>query len=326
MSARLDSVPPRVAPTSDDAVLAVRAASCRWGTRVALQDVTFEIPAGRIFALIGPNGAGKTTLVRAVAGRVPLYGGEILVLGAAAGTRAARAALGLVPQLIALYPFQTARENLETFARLSGVPAAAVDGVVRSALQRVDLAGSADRITGQLSGGMQRRLNIAAGLLHDPKLLLLDEPTVGIDLAGREYVHDLLRSLRADGVGVLLTTHDLDQTTELADTVGVLSGGRLVAVGAPADLIQQTFGGDRELQLSLAAAATGTAREILEGHGLRMLSEGRRWTGRLHGGLTDVGTLQSRLEESGLGIEEIRVREPSLRSVFFQLTGEDLAP
>jgi ABC-2 type transport system ATP-binding protein len=317
---------PLPAATSADPVLRVKGVSCRWGTRTALEDVSFEIPAGQIFGLIGPNGAGKTTLVRAVAGRAPLAGGEIQVLGAAAGTRAARSALGLVPQLIALYPFQTARENLETFARLSGVPGASVSRVARRALERVGLAGSADRITGELSGGMQRRLNIAAGLLHDPRLLLLDEPTVGIDVAGRESVHDLLRGLRSDGVAVLLTTHDLDQTTELADRVGVLSLGRLVAVGAPADLVRQAFGGDRELQLSLTSAATGPAREILERHGLRMLAEGRRWTGRLHGGLTDVGSLQSRLESEGVAVEEIRIREPSLRSVFFQLTGEDLAP
>ena len=305
-------------------VLSVRRVSCRWGSRTALNEVSFQIPAGQIFALVGPNGAGKTTLIRAVSGRAPLHGGEIQVAGAPPGTRTARAALGLVPQSIALYPFQTARENLETFGRLAGVPAAALGAVVRRALERVDLTASADRITGQLSGGMQRRLNIAAGLLHDARLLLLDEPTVGVDLASREYVHDLLRSLRADGVGILLTTHDLDQTVELADAVGVLTQGRLVAQGAPADLVRQTFGGDRELLLSLVAPPTDAARDLLEGHGLRMISDGRRWTGRLHGGLTDVGALQGRLEAAGAGIEEIRIREPSLRSVFFQLTGEEL--
>ena len=307
-------------------VLSVQRASCRWGSRTALDQVSFQIPAGQIFALVGPNGAGKTTLIRAVAGRVPFHDGAIEVAGAAAGTPAARAALGLVPQTIALYPFQTARENLETFGRLSGVPAGAIGPVVRRALERVDLADSADRITGQLSGGMQRRLNIAAGLLHDARLLLLDEPTVGVDLASREYVHDLLRSLRADGVGILLTTHDLDQAMELADVVGVLTQGRLVAQGTPTDLIRQTFGGDRELLLSLTAPPTDTARGLLEGHGLRMISDGRRWTGRLHGGLTDAGALQGGLEATGAVIEEIRIREPSLRSVFFQLTGEELLP
>ena len=149
---------------------------------------------------------------------------------------------------------------------------------------------------------------------------------MGVDLASREYVHDLLRGLRADGVGILLTTHDLDQAMELADTVGVLTRGRLAAQGAPTDLIGQTFGGDRELLLSLAAPPTGAARGLLEGHGLRMISDGRRWTGRLHGGLTDVSALQSGLESAGNAVEEIRVREPSLRSVFFQLTGEELLP
>jgi ABC-2 type transport system ATP-binding protein len=190
-----------------------------------------------------------------------------------------------VPQAIALYPFLTARENLETFARLSGTPAGSVAGVVRQALERVDLVADANRITSELSGGMQRRLNVAAGLLHDPKLLLLDEPTVGIDLSGQEYVHDLLRGLRAQGVAMLLTTHDLDQTTELADTVGVLSRGRLVATGAPAELVERTFGGDRELLLTLAADPGGDSRRVLDAHGLRRISDGVRWTGRLPGGL-----------------------------------------
>jgi ABC-2 type transport system ATP-binding protein len=306
--------------------LEVRGATRAWGTRIALQDVTFDIAPGRIFALIGPNGAGKTTLVRAVAGRVPLSAGEIRILGAPAGTLTARSAIGLVPQVIALYPFLTARENLETFARLSGTPAGSVADVVRRALERVDLVADANRITGQLSGGMQRRLNVAAGLLHDPKLLLLDEPTVGIDLSGQEYVHDLLRGLRGQGVAMLLTTHDLDQTTELADTVGVLSRGRLVATGAPAELVERTFGGDRELLLTLAADPGADTRRVLDGHGLRRISDGARWTGRLPGGLAEVTELQTQLEAAGIGIEEIRVREPSLRSVFFQLTGEDLAP
>ena len=312
--------------TSVQPALAVRGATRSWGTHIALQDVTFDIAPGRILGLIGPNGAGKTTLVRAVAGRVPLDSGEIRILGAPAGTPGARAAIGLVPQAIALYPFLTARENLETFARLSGTPARAVADVVRGALERVGLADSAQRITGELSGGMQRRLNVAAGLLHDPKLLLLDEPTVGIDLSGREHVHDLLRGLSAQGVAMLLTTHDLDQTTELAHAVGVLSRGRLVATGAPAELVQRTFGGDRELLLTLAADPDAEARRALEAHGLRRVSDGVRWTGRLPGGLAEVSGLQTQLEAAGIGVDEIRVREPSLRSVFFQLTGEDLTP
>ncbi len=313
-------------PGTSAPVLSVQRASRMWGARAALQEVSFEVPAGEIFALIGPNGSGKTTLVRAASGRVPLDHGEIRIQGAPAGTGAARSAVGLVPQVIALYPFLTARENLETLGRLSGVPRAAVGRVTRRALESVDLVGAADRITGQLSGGMQRRLNIAAGLLHGPKLLLLDEPTVGIDLTGREYVHDLLRTLRAEGMAVLLATHDLEQATELADRVGVLARGRLIAADTPARLIERGFGGDRELLLTLASDPGQPSRGMLEAHGLRSISEGTRWTGRLHGGLADLSELQARLEDAGLRVEEIRIREPSLRSVFFQLTGEDLEP
>ncbi len=318
---------PSEQPSSQSAVLEVNAASRRWGTNVALNAVSFSVGAGEIFALIGPNGAGKTTLVRSITGRVPLHEGHITLLGQPAG-RASRMRrhLGLVPQAIALYSHLTARENLAVFARLAGMARDQIPSAVDRALQRVDLTTRADDRTAHLSGGMQRRLNIAAGTLHEPTLLLLDEPTVGLDVAAREAVHDVLRVLRRAGIAILLTTHDLDQAQELADNVGVLSHGRLLAVDAPNALIQTTFGDAQELVVILGASPTAEARRYLEDNGLRGVNGGKVWSGLLTGGLTDVSAVSQRLKALGIGVEELRVREPSLRSVFVRLTGENMAP
>jgi ABC-2 type transport system ATP-binding protein len=171
---------------------------------------------------------------------------------------------------------------------------------------------------------MQRRLNIAAGILHDPPLLLLDEPTVGVDVVAREAIHNVLRTLRRQGMAILLTTHDLDQASELADRVGVLSHGRLLATDTPARLISGTFGAARELVVSLHEPPAHTAQRVLEADGLRSANGGTVWSGALSGGLDQVAALERELGESGANVAEVRIREPSLRSVFFHLTGEDV--
>jgi ABC-2 type transport system ATP-binding protein len=313
------------APSSAD-VLIVESATRRWGERVALDSVTFSVRAGELFALIGPNGAGKTTLIRAVTGRAPLDDGRIEIRGPEASGSSKGASLGLVPQSLAIYTHLTPRENLSVFARLAAMPPGVIEDAVQAALERVGLESRAGDRTSSLSGGMQRRLNIAAGILHNPPLLLLDEPTVGVDVVARETIHDVLRKLRRLGMAILLTTHDLDQAGELADRVGVLSHGRLLATDTPTRLIAETFGSKRELLVTLHDAPSPSAQRALEGYGLRSANGGTVWGGQLMGGLDQVSILEDTLAEAGANVDEVRIREPSLRSVFFNLTGEDVAP
>jgi ABC-2 type transport system ATP-binding protein len=308
-------------------VLEVRGATRRFGHHRALCDVGLTIAGGEIFALIGPNGAGKTTLVRAITGRLPLDGGSVLICGRPVRRNPeTRRLLGLVPQSVALYPHLTARENLEVLGRLSGVPARDLGPVVDAALSQVGLAGRAADRTARLSGGMQRRLNIVAGTLHRPRLLVLDEPTVGVDLRAREAIHALLRDLRGRGLAVLLTTHDLDQAADLADRIGILAHGRLVAVDTPAALVNEVCGEERELRVALSQAPDRAARAFLQAAGLTPAEGDRTWTGPLRGGLDRLAHVSARLAELNLAVDEVRVREPGLRGVFFRLTGEEFAP
>jgi ABC-2 type transport system ATP-binding protein len=173
---------------------------------------------------------------------------------------------------------------------------------------------------------MRRRVNIAAGILHRPEVLLLDEPTVGVDPSAREGIHDLLRRLWKDGLAILLTTHDLDQAEELAHRVGLLVDGRIRAEGSPEALIRETFGGSKEVAVVLSGPLAASGRALLEGAGLEPVGDGATWSGPLGGDLDAFSTLGRRLSEAGVGVGELRVREPGLRGVYCRLTGEELRP
>ncbi len=308
-------------------VLAVVGATKRYGSNVALAGVDLSIAAGELYALLGHNGAGKTTLVRAISGRIQLDAGSVHILQRNVHADAsARSLFGLVPQSIALYDHLTARENLEVLGRLSGVSSREINNVVSRVLDLVGLSDRANDRTANLSGGMQRRLNIAAGTLHQPRLLLMDEPTVGVDVMAREAIHELLRDLRRDGISILLTTHDLDQAAELADRVGIIANGSMLAEGEPQLLVKQVFGDAKELIVTFTEEPPQTGLQFLEQQGLKQVEGGGAWTGRLHGGFGEVSSLGNAAAAAGLTVDEIRVREPGLRGVFFDLTGRDIEP
>jgi ABC-2 type transport system ATP-binding protein len=263
--------------------------------------------------------------VRAICGRVRLDGGTVR-MGDADPRRspAARRGLGLVPQEIALYPDLTARENLEILGRLAGLERSAARAAAGRALEWCGLGARAGAIASRLSGGQQRRLNLAAGVLHEPRVLLLDEPTVGIDPSAREAIHDLLRDLRARGTALLLTTHDLDQAAELCDRVAILVDGALRAEGTPATLVADVFGDARELTLTTASPPPPGALPLLADAGLAADASGRRFTGAFTGGLGDTEPLERRLAAAGATVEEVRLREPGLRGVFFRIAGREI--
>jgi len=308
-------------------VLVVSGARRRFAEHKALRDVSLALNAGEVVALLGPNGAGKTTLMRAITGRLRLESGTVSVMGRdPRSDREARAQLGLVPQSIALYAQLSARENLQVFARLLGVRAADLDAAVDEGLSRSGLKDRADELLRNLSGGMQRRLNIVAGTLHRPALLLLDEPTVGVDLAAREAIHTMLHELRDAGIGMLISTHDFDQAARIADRVAFMVDGQIVVEGRVDELVRRVFGESKELLVSLVQPADAAAEEFLRSHKLQSTRDRRLWSGPLTGGYEELPEIEARLEQSGLHAAEIRLRDPGLSGVFLHLTGEELRP
>ncbi|PTS91046.1 MULTISPECIES: ABC transporter ATP-binding protein [unclassified Caulobacter] len=313
--------------TAADGLLTVSDVRHAYDGRSVLQGVDLTLNPGEIYALLGANGAGKTTLIRTLCGRLKPDAGTVRLNGQdPARVPSARAVLGLVPQEIALYPHLTVSENLATFASLAQVPRAAVADAVQRAMSLTRILDRAHVPVRHLSGGYQRRTNIAAAIVHQPRLLILDEPTVGVDIDARAALDSVIRGLRDLGVAILMTTHDLDQAGGLADRVGFLKAGRLVLEGAPAALLASAFGERMELVVQLSEAPNPEAAERLGQEGLAPVEQRADLWARLDSdGYESAGLLHTRLQAIGLRPREIRVRAPSLHHLFSQVTDGTVA-
>lgn len=314
-------IPGRMTP-----VLEARGLRRAFGPHQALDGVDLTIGPGEIYGLLGPNGAGKTSLVRAVTGRLRLDAGTVTLTGRdPRADPAARRSLGLVPQDVALYPDLTIRENLSLLGELAGLSRRAAGAAVDPVLAWIELTDRGGSLVGTLSGGQKRRVNVAAATLHQPALLVLDEPTVGVDLPARDRIHGMLRDLRARGTSMLLATHDLDQAALLADRVGIMADGRIRAEGAPAELISRWFAaGSRELVLSLAATADDGGRAALEQAGFVAGADPLVWVGTLASGLLEVPPLLQAIDRAGIPLRDATIREPGLAGVFRRVVGREL--
>jgi ABC-2 type transport system ATP-binding protein len=217
-----------------------------YGPVRAVQDISFSVHPGEIYGLLGPNGAGKTTTISMVSGLLSPDGGSIAIAGRplAADPQAAKRLMGVVPQELALYEELSAAENLEFWGRLAGLDTKTARARTAEILAALTLSDRARDPVKTFSGGMKRRVNLGCALLHRPKLILLDEPTVGIDPQARLNILEFVRSLRADGVGVLYTTHYLEEAESLCDRIGIVDHGRMHAEGTLRDL-QERLGGQR---------------------------------------------------------------------------------
>jgi ABC-2 type transport system ATP-binding protein len=300
------------------AVLRVRDAVRSFGQVQALRGASLDLLSGERLALLGPNGAGKTTLLRAITGRVRLEGGTIEMFGRAIPAGERRRALGIVPQELAVYPLLTARENLDAFGRLHGVAPSQLASRVAWALQWTGLGERAKEPVGRFSGGMKRRLNIACGVLHEPKVVLLDEPTVGVDPQSRERIYEMLEELRSQGASLLLTTHQLEEAEHRCDRIAILDHGRMVATGTLAELVERTVGGDRQVVLKLNRAPSPPLDGFEISEGGRVLSARVRDVGR------ELPGMLERVRASGAQIEDLEVRRHGLHDVFIHLTGKEL--
>jgi ABC-2 type transport system ATP-binding protein len=294
----------------------------RYGDREAVKGVSFDIAAGECFGLLGPNGAGKTTTISMLCGLIAPDQGDVLIDGFAGGTLEAKAAVGYVPQDLALYPDLSAVENLTFFGQLYGLGGRELEGRIGETLELVGLADRGKDRIGTYSGGMKRRANMAAGLLHRPHLLVLDEPTVGVDPQSRNAILETVGRL---GIAVLYTTHYMEEAARLCDRIGIIDDGQLISEGTAEGLIR-THGGRDKVHLScdgtsldeLAAAcrALPNIHEVheVDGH-LELTTD--------HGPavLSAVVAVAARHRIDLTGVE---VRSPNLEDVFLTLTGKDL--
>ncbi len=298
----------------------------RFGDRQAVDGVGFTIARGETYGLLGPNGAGKTTTISMICGILRRDAGDIRIAGQPMdpGATALKADIGYVPQDLAIYPDLSARENLDFFGRLYGLKGQDRRTRIDDVLAVVDLTDRAKERTGTYSGGMKRRLNIAIGLLHRPSLLVLDEPTVGVDPQSRNAILGSVEALSAAGMGILYTTHYMEEAERLCDRVGIVDEGRIIAEGTRRQLVAMVGGLDRVTLV--ATGDLGAAATVL-----RALSGVREVTtadGRVDVLVEEARRLLPRILEAvsndGVTVRSVEVVEPDLESVFLHLTGKAL--
>jgi len=310
-------------------VLTVANARKSFGDVTALDGASFDLDEGELLALLGPNGAGKTTLIRAIAGRVRLDRGEVRLFGRLLdGSRTPRE-IGIVPQDVALYPLLTARENLDAFGSLHGLSGRSLRQQIDWALDRTGLADRASEPIKQFSGGMRRRLNIACGILHRPRIVLLDEPTAGVDPQSRDRIYDVLGELRSSGVSLLLTTHHLEEAEARCSRTVIIDHGRVIASGTLPELVDRTVGRHRLVTLRMDApfdlTLAGPAGTALTANGIDTdATDARVLRVRLRDVALELPPLLEQIHTAGRSVEDVDVRGPSLQAVFIHLTGREL--
>jgi ABC-2 type transport system ATP-binding protein len=297
----------------------------RFGKVTALDRLELSARPGSVLAVLGPNGAGKTTFVRCIATLVRPDSGRLWVRGQDVVREAAkvRRDIGLAGQFAAVEPAMTGRENLEMTARLFGHGRIAARRAAAAVVDQLGLADVADRRSGGYSGGQRRRLDLGASLVGSPRLLLLDEPTAGLDPVGRSEVWAAVRALAAAGTDILLTTHYLEEADQLADHVVVIDHGRVVAAG-PLGEIKASIGQD---VIDVAVSdrdmlpAVAQILERVTAAPARLQPAGQHVTASAPGGAAQLATVIGRLQDASIGVEEIGLRRPSLDEVFGVLTG-----
>jgi len=307
-------------------ILVVEDLQKSYGDNHAVRGVSFRVARGEIFGLLGPNGAGKTTTISMLTGLFPPDSGTVTVDGLDLKTHltAVKAKMGLVPQDLALYPTLSARQNLTFFGKIYGLRGKQLNNRVKEVLEMIGLTDKADKAVETYSGGMKRRVNIGAGLLHKPDILFLDEPTVGVDPQSRNAIFENVESLNREGMTVIYTTHYMEEAQRLCHRVGIIDTGKVIALDTPSALIRSLGGGivllgvaeeqgealvEQVTQLPAVKAATRTDGQI------------KIETYRVQEGLMGALDVANRLD---VRLTSLEILEPNLESVFLHLTGKKL--
>ena len=311
---------PATSTATPSGPLRVDALVKRFGRVTAVDGVTLELRSGECLGLLGPNGAGKSTLIRSIVGRVIPDAGAITIFGAPADSAAARNSLGWIPQELALYPRLTCSENLQSFGRYHGLGGAALEQAVARCLGWATLTDRASELVKNLSGGMKRRLNMAAGLIHRPKLVLMDEPTVGVDPQSRNHIFEMIEKLHAEGMSLIYTTHYMEEAERLCDRVAIIDHGKIIALGTHADLVRTAFGSRSQVLARFAGADERVAAWVAQrgGHAV----DGAAQFTIEHP--AEIGALLEASSKAGLELIDVSIRKPNLESVFLHLTGREL--
>ena len=302
-----------------DPILSIRGLRKTYGTGVdALKSVDLDIRRGEIFALLGPNGAGKTTLINIICGIVTASDGEVLVDGRnwRSDFRHARSRIGLVPQELTTDAFEPVQRTVAFSRGLFGKPANPAR--IEELLKRLSLWDKRKTIMMQLSGGMKRRVMIAKALSHEPAILFLDEPTAGVDVELRRDMWELVRKLRADGTTIILTTHYIEEAEEMADRVGVISKGELIAVDEKKSLMAKM--GRKTLDIVLNEALDAVPAELSEWN-LRLEHDGHALCYEFdsHAERTGIASLMRRLGDLGIQYKDLSTHQSSLEDIFVEL-------
>jgi ABC-2 type transport system ATP-binding protein len=331
------------------ALVAVSGLVKKFGENTAVDGVTFDIREGEVFGLLGPNGAGKTTTISMISCLIAPTAGTVTVAGLSVATDATKvkSALGVIPQEIALYPTLTALENLRFWGRMYGLSGALLEERVAEALETAGLADRAKERVETYSGGMKRRINIAAGIMHRPRLLIMDEPTVGIDPQSRNHILETVKGLNERGMTVLYTSHYMEEVEFLCDRVGIVDHGRLIALGT-IDELRRLVGDENVISVRVAELPEGVLdalRAVPQVDSVTSAGPAAKPADADAAEPTDAAATDDRtavievlsadsgavvadvvavLGRAGARILSVEVREPNLESVFLHLTGKSL--
>ena len=307
-------------------VLAAEGLTKSFDDLIAVNGVSFEIAEGETFGLLGPNGAGKTTSISMVAGLLEPDSGTIHVAGTPIRTNstAGRSDIGLVPQEIAIYPDLTAAENLRFFGRLYAMPEEELDKRLQEVLEVIGLSERQDDLVSEFSGGMQRRLNIGIGLLHRPRLLILDEPTVGVDPQSRNAILESVEDLSGEGIAVLYTTHYMEEAERLCDRVAIIDEGVIKAEGTRRELVSLVGEKDR-IRVTVTGDLVEVTRVVSELPAVHEASPADSGVDVLANDASSLlPELLTRVAATGANVTGVAVSEPNLEAVFLHLTGKAL--
>jgi len=305
-------------------MISVQNLSKQFGNLRAVDSISFEVAPGELFGFLGPNGADKTTTISMISGLVRPDQGTVLIgdLDLWQDPRKAKRLLGLVPQEVAFYEEFNALENLKFWASLYGLPYAEIKKNSAEILERVGLADRAKEPVSRYSGGMKRRLNLAIGLVHRPSVLLLDEPTVGIDPQARNNILEIIRDIARQGTTIIFTTHHLEEAEKLCDRIAIMDHGKILQTGSVKELARVV--GDRDVVTLRGSFSAAAMQQCLTEQPVSIINVADDTASLYLNDNYRLAALVAQIDRAGLSLADLSVQKPTLESVFLKLTGMEL--